>query len=179
MTLKFALGATILLATGAIVFADSFGLPQTQCTFSDGSSITFGRKALGVSEPGADLWRAGDLQATPFTNSEHVRVGGIEVPPGSYTIFVDSSKQMPWTLIISKKTGEWGIPYPGEQYDLGRARMGEDGLSPRTEDLTIGCMPSSPAHSPIFLWMELGQHAAIAKVLASKVVDGKTVWLWY
>ncbi len=26
-------------------------------------------------------------------------------------------------LIISKKTGEWGIPYPGEQFDFARVDM--------------------------------------------------------
>jgi len=32
----------------------------------------------------------------------------IDIPAGSYTLFVDLSKGEPWTLIISKKTGKAG-----------------------------------------------------------------------
>jgi hypothetical protein len=42
------------------------------------------------------------------------------MPPGHYTVFVDSDEAPPWTLIVSKRSSEWGIPYPGKQYDLGR-----------------------------------------------------------
>ena len=51
--------------------------------------------------------------------------GRLEIPPGTYTLFVNPNDAQPWTLIVSKKT-QWGIPYPGAQYDLGRARMGYD-----------------------------------------------------
>jgi len=51
-----------------------------------------------------------------------VRVGGKPVPAGSYTLFALPTADA-WTLIISKQTGEWGIPYPGESYDFGRVPM--------------------------------------------------------
>lgn len=54
----------------------------------------------------------------------------------------------PWTLIISKTTGEWGMLYPGEQYDLGRTQKGSDVL-PAVENFAIGCMQHKNA--PIFL----------------------------
>ena len=49
-------------------------------------------------------------------------VGGKTVPAGSYTIFTvpDADK---WTLIINKKTGEWGIPYKYESDELARVDM--------------------------------------------------------
>ena len=41
------------------------------------------------------------------------------VPKGSYTLYtVPSDKD--WQLVISKKTGQWGIPYPGKEFDLVR-----------------------------------------------------------
>ena len=60
------------------------------------------------------------------------------MPAGSYTLFVIPNKDKPWTLIVSKKTGEWGIPYPGEQYDFGRTEMSSNTLSLPAENFTIG-----------------------------------------
>jgi hypothetical protein len=104
-------------------------LPQTKCTFSDGSTIAFGRMASGRPDFASDFWHAGDYFATTFTVSERMIIppldGRLEIPPGTYTLFVNPNDAQPWTLIVSKKT-QWGIPYPGAQYDLGRARMGYD-----------------------------------------------------
>jgi len=42
-----------------------------------------------------------------------------------------------WTLVISKKTGEWGIPYPGEGDDLARVDMKVSQLPSPVENFTI------------------------------------------
>ena len=42
-----------------------------------------------------------------------------------------------WTLIISKKTGEWGIPYPGQQDDFARVPMTKASLPSPQERLSI------------------------------------------
>ena len=54
----------------------------------------------------------------------------------------------PWTLIISKKTGEWGMPYPGEQYDLGRTELGSDVVRPPVENFEIGCVDDKKRVGP-------------------------------
>jgi hypothetical protein len=41
-----------------------------------------------------------------------------------------------WQLVVSKKTGQWGIPYPAGQ-DLGRAPMKVGKTSAPVEQLTI------------------------------------------
>ena len=41
-----------------------------------------------------------------------------------------------WQLIVSKKTGQWGIPYPAGQ-DLGRAPMTVGKAKAPAEQLTI------------------------------------------
>src|ERR1700693_3707421 len=63
-------------------------------------------------------------------------VDGKDVPAGSYTIFAIPNQDK-WTLIVSKKTGEWGIPYPGEADDLLRADMKVSKLSSPAESFTI------------------------------------------
>src|SRR5438132_6304494 len=40
-------------------------------------------------------------------------------------------------LIISKKTGEWGVPYPGAEMDALRADMNASSTSSPVENLTI------------------------------------------
>jgi hypothetical protein len=40
-------------------------------------------------------------------------------------------------LIISKQTGEWGIPYPGEKFDFARMEMKVSKLPSPLENFTI------------------------------------------
>jgi hypothetical protein len=58
----------------------------------------------------------------------------LHVDPGTYTLYtVPGDKQ--WLLVISKKTGQWGIPYPAGE-DVGRVPM-TVAQGPATEQLTI------------------------------------------
>ena len=63
-------------------------------------------------------------------------MNGTAVPAGSYTLFVLPTAST-WTLIISKKTGEWGIPYPGQQYDFARVPMTRASLPSPQERMSI------------------------------------------
>ena len=63
-------------------------------------------------------------------------MGGKNVPAGSYTIFAIPNPDK-WTLIISKKTGEWGIPYPVEADDFARVDMKVAKLPAPIENFTI------------------------------------------
>jgi Protein of unknown function (DUF2911) len=58
------------------------------------------------------------------------------VPAGSYTLFTVPTADK-WTLIISKKTGEWGIPYTYESDELARVAMKVSKLPSPVEDFTI------------------------------------------
>jgi hypothetical protein len=66
-----------------------------------------GRKIYGDLVPFGEVWRTGANEATTFVSSADVVVGGKNVPAGSYTIFTVPTADK-WTLIINKKTGEWG-----------------------------------------------------------------------
>ena len=63
--------------------------------------------------PYGQVWRTGANEATTLVTDTNVKIGDKDVPAGSYTIFTVPNADK-WTLIISKKTGEWGIPYPGK-----------------------------------------------------------------
>lgn len=158
--------------------------PHAECTFSDGSTITFGRKTPGESAGvGGDSWRAGPYEATAFRVSERMVIppldDPLEIPPGSYTLFVGDKGNPPWTLIISKKTGEWGMPYPGEHYDLGRTELGSDVVRTPVENFAIGCVDNKKTGGPIFVWMQSNTHVAYTKIMAENTTQGETRLLFH
>jgi hypothetical protein len=117
---------------------------KASCALADGKSITVdyssprakGRKIFGGLVPYGEVWRAGANDATTFVTTSDVMVGGSHVPAGKYTMFAIPNKDK-WTLIISKKTGEWGIPYPGADSDLVRVDMKASTLPAAVENFTI------------------------------------------
>ena len=68
------------------------------------------------------VWRAGANAATKFHTDAALDVGGLAVPAGDYTLYVDLTDPANWKLIINKQTGQWGLTYNQAQ-DLGRIPM--------------------------------------------------------
>jgi hypothetical protein len=95
-----------------------------------------GRKVYGGLVPFGEVWRTGANAATTFVTSSDVVVGGKSVPAGSYTIFTVPTADK-WTLIVNKKTGEWGIPYKYESDELARVDMKVSTLPSPVENFTI------------------------------------------
>ena len=95
-----------------------------------------GRKIYGDLVPSGQVWRTGANEATTFIPSSDVVVGGKDVPAGSYTIFTVPTADK-WTLIINKKTGEWGIPYTYESDELARVDMKVSKLPAPVENFTV------------------------------------------
>ena len=111
-------------------------LGGTSIHISYGAPSLRGRKMLGGQDPYGKVWRLGANEATSFVTSGDVTIGGTRVPAGSYTLFALPEANQ-WTLIISKKTGEWGIPYPGESDDFARVPMQKGMSSGATEQMEI------------------------------------------
>jgi hypothetical protein len=95
-----------------------------------------GRHVGGEIAPYGQVWRTGANEATTFVTTADVTVGGSVVPAGSYTLFTTPNKDK-WTLIISKKTGEWGTDYPGPSNDLARVDMKVSAVPASVENFTI------------------------------------------
>src|SRR6202521_4947697 len=130
------------------VFAACQGKPSpaasASCDLGGGKTIKTdyssprvkGRKIYGDLVPFGQVWRTGANEATTFVTSADVVVGGKTVPSGSYTIFT-VPKADKWTLIINKKTGEWGIPYKYASDELARVDMKTSKLPSPVENFTI------------------------------------------
>jgi hypothetical protein len=139
---------TLMISVSLLAAQDKAKRPsppaQAQCKFSDGKTVTVdyssprvkGRKIFGGLVPYNEVWRAGANEATTFVTNTNLNVGGKDVPAGSYTIFAVPSPDK-WTLVVSKKTGEWGVPYPGEGDDFTRTDMTASKTSAPVENFTI------------------------------------------
>jgi hypothetical protein len=94
-----------------------------------------GRTIGGDIVPYGEVWRTGANPATTLITPTNLKIGTLDVPAGTYTLFTLPNKDQ-WLFIVSKKTGEWGIPYP-EGNDLGRTPMMSKPMSSSQEDMSI------------------------------------------
>ncbi len=105
-------------------------------------SVEYGRPYLKGRVLGKDVdpmegqeWRIGADEATTLKTSKPLRFGTLAVPAGTYTLYAIPVKGQ-WRLIVSKETGQWGVPYPTGK-DLGRVPMTMGKPAKPVEQLTI------------------------------------------
>ncbi|MGA7155878.1 MAG: DUF2911 domain-containing protein [Acidobacteriaceae bacterium] len=123
-----------MLSPAAMTDVDLGG---THITIHYNSPRMRGRKIMGGLVPYGKPWRTGANPATSLVTTGDLKIGDLTVPAGSYTLFtLPEAPGTPWKLIVSKKTGEWGIPYP-EGADFGRTPMREANLPAPQEDMSI------------------------------------------
>ncbi len=117
--------AVVSLAT--ISFAQNASPAQDMaatCTYEDSQSVTV-RYSSAAGEhkrdlPSGKVWSPGDVPMLLFTETP-IKVQGIEVPVGAYSMYVIPEKAK-WTLIINKNIAA-GAQYD-EKQDLVRTAMG-------------------------------------------------------
>lgn len=94
----------------------------------------FGDGGLVMKDPHAPVWRAGANAATALHTDGDLDIGGLSVPAGDYTLFVNVKDPNQWELIISKQTGQWGLAYNAAN-DLGHTKMNMSKPSALVEQL--------------------------------------------
>ena len=73
-------------------------------------------------DPTYPVWRAGANSATKLHTDGNIEIGGLTVPMGDYTLYVDVSDPDNWVLVVNTQTGQWGTVYDKTK-DLGRVMM--------------------------------------------------------
>lgn len=94
-----------------------------------------GRKIFGGIVPYGQVWRTGADEATVLETDKALMIGALHVNPGKislYSLITDKS----WTLVLNKKTGQWGTEYTQGE-DLGRVPMRVEKLTAPVEQFTI------------------------------------------
>ncbi len=74
------------------------------------------------TDPNYPVWRAGANAATTLHTESDLNIGGLDVPKGDYTLFVNLKDPDVWELVVNKQTGQWGLKYNKDK-DLGRVKM--------------------------------------------------------
>ena len=119
--------------------ASSLGLAQPVSKTPAEAEATIGGKTIAVKYKAASangraifggagallqpntVWRAGAGSPTTLYTNAALKLGGLAVPPGQYTLFVLLDPKG-WQLIVSKERGAAAQVYHNEQ-DLGRVAM--------------------------------------------------------
>lgn len=143
---------------------------KASCSMGDGATISVdyssprvkGREIFGGLVKYGEVWRLGANEATTFVTNSELTVGGTKVPTGSYTLFAIPDQDK-WTLVISKKTGEWGVPYPGADSDFARVPMKTWKLKAPLEEFTISFDKSGSGCTLRAEWANYGASVDITK----------------
>ena len=134
----------LLVCTGLLIAATVFAQPGPPKSPPATESATIAGKAIAItySSPGVKgraghiftkdglishdptypVWRAGANAATKLHTEGDLKIGGLTVPKGDSTLYVDLSDPDHWVLVVSKQTGQWGTVYDKAQ-DLGKVMM--------------------------------------------------------
>ena len=118
-------------------------------TVDYGRPLLRGRTLLGDVIPYDRVWRTGANAATQFTTSAPIRLAGMQIPAGTYTLFT-----APHTngvdLIVNKQSGQWGTEYNGS-LNLGTTRIISEVATATVEEFTISIIPSDNRHGTLAL----------------------------
>ena len=100
-----------------------------------------GRKIFGAAdqhplEPWGEIWRAGANNTTKVTFSTPVKIGGKELPAGSYGLFAQLGEDE-WTIIFTKAPNQWGAYSYNPKDDVARVTAKPVKLAQPVETFTI------------------------------------------
>ena len=168
--LLFVLSCTLLAAAQQDKSQRPSPPASAECKFPDGKTIHSdyssprlrGRKMLGAHEPYGQVWRLGANEATTLVTDTPLMIAGKTIPAGSYTMFAIPNPDK-WTLIINKKTGEWGIPYKWEADELLRTDIQVKTLDSPMENFTISFQPNGASCGMHLQWETTDAYAAFAE----------------
>ena len=135
----------------------TFTVSNQQVKVCYGRPSSRGRVMLGGSSiPYGKLWRTGANEPTIFFAPVPLRVAGIRVEPGVYSLYTVPGKSE-WEVIVNRATGQWG--HEGEYTaevkakEVGRAKVKTETVNKPLETFTIRAEPAgNKAASLVLEW---------------------------
>ena len=129
---------TVHAQIGNVMFSVDYGRPLMR-----------GRKLLGDVLPYDRVWRTGANAATQFTTTAPIKLAGMPVPAGTYTL---------WTvphvggvdLVVNKQSGQWGTEYNSSR-NLGIAKFNTKAVATPVEEFTISIAPGDTKHGTLIM----------------------------
>jgi Protein of unknown function (DUF2911) len=100
-----------------------------------------GRQVEGGLIPVDTVWRFGANAATTLHTDVNLRLGGLDVPQGDYSLFILYTGSA-WSLIVNRGTGQWGTDYDSSK-DLGRVPLAAQRLAETEDALSVYLVPDA------------------------------------
>jgi Protein of unknown function (DUF2911) len=114
-----------------------------------------GRMMLGGTDiPYGKLWRTGANEPTIFYAPIPLRVAGLNVPPGLYSLYTVPGPRE-WEIIVNRSTSQWGredtYTAAVKAQELGRAKVKSEVLKTPVETFTIKAEPAGDKAAALLL----------------------------
>jgi len=136
----------------------TYGRPSLRGRDVFGSGANYGKALLDLplGDWGAPpVWRAGANVSTQLNTEATLVIGGKQIPPGTYTLFIDARSPKDWTLIVSRwaaqpkmdykdTTALWGAYGYTPDKDVVRVPMKIEQLPSSVEQLTWAFLDMTP-----------------------------------
>ncbi len=112
-----------------------------------------GRTIFGGVVPWDEVWRTGADAATQLVTDRELEIGGVAVPPGTYTLWTIPTRAAGWKLLVNKQHGQWGTSYDPAQ-DLARIDLPTSRLAQPVERFTFELVPAQGGGTLAFAWAD-------------------------
>ncbi len=118
----------------AQTITQDFGLGKV--TLSYNRPNTKGRVIFGGLEPFDAVWRTGANWATVIKFTDDVKIEGVAVPAGEYSLFTIPNKTE-WTFILNKTAKQWGAGDYKVADDILRVKVKPMAMKDKMETFTM------------------------------------------
>lgn len=115
-----------------------FSMGDQEAMICYGRPSARGRAVMGDLVPFGQPWRVGANEATAIHLPFAAEVGGVELEPGSYSLYAVPGPQE-WTFVLNSHVQRWGVPINAEVQasDVGSFTLPVETTEEMVEQLTF------------------------------------------
>lgn len=133
----------------------SFTLGGETASVCYGRPSARGREIMGELVPFDRPWRTGANEATALHLPFAAEVGGLELEPGSYSLYTIPGREE-WEIVINGEVERWGVPIDADvrKADVGTFTRPAETTAEMVEQLTFRWEPRSETMGHLVLEWE-------------------------
>jgi hypothetical protein len=130
-------------------------------------SVEYGRPSLNgktieqrlAALPQGRLWRLGSNKSTTFKTDIALAFGGVDIPAGEYSIWMQQQPDKSWNLLFDKQHGQWGEPPAAASDCFASVPLKETKAAEPVDLVTINLAKAGKGGTISIQWGTLGNSA--------------------